>query len=627
MDFINPNFPAIHPPVKFTTRGTPYLQSPGIVLLGKTQVDLSGVQPYIDGYDQELGFGDYLQDPPVATPEALLKFAGQLCYMSLGPKRTWNRDTPKYLQHIKQSGHGCYDSETDVLTSDGWVSWPDVTGQHKLATLDKHGSIRYLHPISITSTSYSGRMYRTEGSGVDLLVTPNHNMFVCKTTTSHGRKRNWADYQLIKAEDLNHISHAYLKTGDWIEESSPSHEHISINISRLLGFSIGDGYYPGNGNQVRFHLRRERKISWLEQLVSELGWSISIRGDHFSVDIPDSMVYLFKQIYDNRREKQIPQHMLTNCNPYVLRGLYEGLMQSDGHEGATGDSFDTTSDILADQFQQLCLHIGLAANVCCTYDKSQRQSSYGDKTLIRLSVIRRNLRPEVNKWKDQVGKTSWVENWTGDVYCAEMPHDTMRVLYVRRDGQPVWCGNSVLEHVNLSFLFYGVSRSLTHELVRHRAGMAFSQVSQRYVDGKSLRFVERPEYAADPGMHIEFEQRIDFFAAEYKLMTDMLYQKQTAGLPELVGEHKTDLRKKINQCARSLLPNETEAPIVVTMNGRALRHVLEMRAAAPAETEIRKLFAGVFTVAKEVVPILLDDYAEEALLDGTVALATPYCKV
>jgi thymidylate synthase (FAD) len=67
---------------------------------------------------------------------------------------------------------------------------------------------------------------------------------------------------------------------------------------------------------------------------------------------------------------------------------------------------------------------------------------------------------------------------------------------------------SVLEHANYSLLLYGVSRSLTHELVRHRAGFAFSQLSQRYVSGKVLRFVERPEYQKDELLHRRFLSRI-----------------------------------------------------------------------------------------------------------------------
>src|SRR4051812_21602145 len=81
---------------------------------------------------------------------------------------------------------------------------------------------------------------------------------------------------------------------------------------------------------------------------------------------------------------------------------------------------------------------------------------------------------------------------------------------------------SVIEHANFSFLLYGVSRSLTHELVRHRAGVGFSQVSQRYVSGSVLRFVERPEYQEDPELHRRFEERADRAAAEYEAMADRL---------------------------------------------------------------------------------------------------------
>ncbi|HET9927278.1 MAG TPA: FAD-dependent thymidylate synthase, partial [Rubrobacter sp.] len=74
---------------------------------------------------------------------------------------------------------------------------------------------------------------------------------------------------------------------------------------------------------------------------------------------------------------------------------------------------------------------------------------------------------------------------------------------------------SVLEHSSFSFLLYGISRSVTHELVRHRAGAAFSQISQRYVSGSVLRFVERPEYQEDGELHRLFGERADRAAAEY----------------------------------------------------------------------------------------------------------------
>lgn len=186
---------------------------------------------------------------------------------------------------------------------------------------------------------------------------------------------------------------------------------------------------------------------------------------------------------------------------------------------------------------------------------------------------------------------------------------------------------SVFEHANFSFLLYGISRSVTHELVRHRAGLGFSQQSQRYISGRMLRFVERPEYAIDEALHAQFLQRIDRAAAEYAAITERILEMQHAGTQLLTAEARTDLRKKVQQTARSVLPNETEAPIVVTGNARAWRHVISMRASAHAETEIRELAVRVFLCLYLTDPILFSDYTLEKLPDGTFTVKTEFEKI
>ncbi len=181
---------------------------------------------------------------------------------------------------------------------------------------------------------------------------------------------------------------------------------------------------------------------------------------------------------------------------------------------------------------------------------------------------------------------------------------------------------SVLEHSNFSFLLYGISRSVTHELVRHRAGAAFSQISQRYVSGAVLRFVERPEYQEDGELHRTFEERADRAAAEYEAMAELLLERQEGGASMLTADYRTDARKKVQQTARSLLPNETEAPMVFTGNVRALRHIIEMRADAHAESEIRNLALRLFLCLRTVDPILFGDYELGELPDGTYTVST-----
>lgn len=186
---------------------------------------------------------------------------------------------------------------------------------------------------------------------------------------------------------------------------------------------------------------------------------------------------------------------------------------------------------------------------------------------------------------------------------------------------------SVMEHANFSFLIWGVSRSFTHELVRHRVGCAYSQVSQRYVSGRVLRFVERKEYQGDKHLHKLFEERIDRAHREYSEMADYLYAKQEKGYKILSGEQKTDLRKKVQQVSRSLLPNETEAPIVVTANVRAWRHMINMRASDHAEVEIRNVFFNIYKILKNISPMLFKDFKIVHLADSTYCVKTGFPKV
>jgi thymidylate synthase (FAD) len=194
---------------------------------------------------------------------------------------------------------------------------------------------------------------------------------------------------------------------------------------------------------------------------------------------------------------------------------------------------------------------------------------------------------------------------------------------------------SVLEHANYTFLIYGVSRSLTHELVRHRAGLAYSQQSQRYVSGNLIRFVERKEYQLDEELHKLFEERIDRVKKEYEIIYEKLKQKQENKKLKILGQSNlednshlnTELRKKINQTARSVFTNETEAPIVVTANIRAWRHTIEMRANNYAETEIRDLFFKIFLCLRIVEPILFEDYEIVVYDDGLYGVNTKWKKV
>jgi len=180
---------------------------------------------------------------------------------------------------------------------------------------------------------------------------------------------------------------------------------------------------------------------------------------------------------------------------------------------------------------------------------------------------------------------------------------------------------SVLEHAVWNFVFTGVSRSLTHELVRHRAGFGFSQLSQRFVDESIAEYVEPDVIANDPQAHAVW---LDAIAGAHQA-----YMTLVAKLAEHYQEEpdRTLRRKLARQAARSVLPNATETKIFVTANARALRHFIEMRASRHAEVEIRKLAVQVLRIMQAEAPNLFGDYQLTALPDGTFEATTPHRKV
>ena len=180
---------------------------------------------------------------------------------------------------------------------------------------------------------------------------------------------------------------------------------------------------------------------------------------------------------------------------------------------------------------------------------------------------------------------------------------------------------SVLEHAVWNFLFTGVSRSLTHELIRHRAGFGYSQLSQRYVDESVAEYVEPDCIAADPELHRLWLDAVAHSHQAYVRLCEKL-QETFRDEPD-----RTLRRKLARQAARSVLPNATETKIFVSANARALRHFIELRASRHAETEVRKLAVQVLKIMQREAPNLFHDYQLVPLADGTFEAVTPHRKV
>ncbi|WHT20999.1 FAD-dependent thymidylate synthase [Crossiella sp. CA-258035] len=154
---------------------------------------------------------------------------------------------------------------------------------------------------------------------------------------------------------------------------------------------------------------------------------------------------------------------------------------------------------------------------------------------------------------------------------------------------------SVLEHASVTFYIESVSRSLSHELVRHRH-LSFSQLSQRYVDESEADFVMPPAVAHGMAWEAEksFSQATRTAQIAYQAIVDVLVGQ---GLP----------RKQAREAARSVLPNATETKLVVTGNLRAWRDVLRKRWHVAADAEIRALAGEILRHLREIAPASVQD--------------------
>ena len=166
-----------------------------------------------------------------------------------------------------------------------------------------------------------------------------------------------------------------------------------------------------------------------------------------------------------------------------------------------------------------------------------------------------------------------------------------------------------------------MSRSFTHELVRHRAGFGYSQLSQRYVDESTANFIEPDVIAEDEHLHARWLRAIKAAHEAYVELVEGLAAKYK-DVPD-----RTQRRKLARQAARSVLPNATETMIFVTANARALRHFVEMRASEWAEVEIRKVALEILGIMQKEAPSMFGDYRVVELPDGTQVARTEHEKV
>jgi thymidylate synthase (FAD) len=230
---------------------------------------------------------------------------------------------------------------------------------------------------------------------------------------------------------------------------------------------------------------------------------------------------------------------------------------------------------------------------------------------------------ELARYLREVGGESWLERLDrGDLDAQNLAEFAGRLCYrsfepglnpnvVRiRENQDDYLRNilasahgSVLEHVSFSFVLHNVSRVLTHELVRHRPGVAISQESLRFVRLDELPFWF-PEWAQADEELMKRATAVLEQLEQFQLWMAGHFGLDEEGVPFSEKKHRTSFMRRF-------APEGLATGLVWTANVRTLRHTIEARTAAGAEEEIRLLFQRIGELMREEAPALFGDYVVE----------------
>ena len=157
---------------------------------------------------------------------------------------------------------------------------------------------------------------------------------------------------------------------------------------------------------------------------------------------------------------------------------------------------------------------------------------------------------------------------------------------------------SVLEHSSVTFALVDVSRVLTHELVRHRVGTAYSQESGRYVRTDVIKMYIPLEISENEELLAEFLHTVEMIEKQYKKL------ELISGVDKMSDFGK---KKRLTSALRRILPEGRANSIIVTMNHRTIRHLIQLRTSVHAEVEIREAFAQLYSIIRPVFPAIYDD--------------------
>ena len=364
---------------------------------------------------------------------------------------------------------GCYDDATEVLTYRGWKLWEEVTEEDQLATL-QGGQLRFEKPSKIVVYDYTGPMIYWHNQTLDICVTPNHQMYV---NSQFDARKGVENFKFVLAEDCTQAQYALQRTAVWegrpVSEFSVEgynytrggkQDDFIFNAeawARFLGFYIAEGW--SSDGQVCVAQSHHEKATKAESLIRDLKIPYSRKENYFVFNNPALAQHL--KPLGRSWEKWVPQY-IKDSPKEIIEAFLQGYALGDGHTFAKGYRiFYTCNERLAGDVQELLLKIGRIGIVKCR-DRRERSNTAPDGHEIIAKRLSYEVLERVEKsrsWLDKRDRA--IINYSGKVYCATVSSHT---LFVRRNGKPLWCGNTTVRLTKKSKLFDKVLKPLTKYL-------------------------------------------------------------------------------------------------------------------------------------------------------------------
>ncbi len=399
--------------------------------------------------------------------------------------------------------HQCYDSETEILTTDGWKPFPKLTDEDEVMSMDSEtGDTGWTRPSAVQEYNYSGEMVTVSNRRVDLKVTPNHRTLIGTSWAQDGQKTFDNRREIVEANQLgDEYQYPCFFTAfpSWEGESettfelpSCEHGHNHAQVVQLASRSIPMdswvrffGWWLAEGtvgkaeqtNNVRLY---QSDAGPLVEMFERIGFNREKVRHHTDpkqeyVEITDHQLATYLRQFKDR--KRIPEWM-RNLDQDHLGVLLDALIEGDGTENGQGWTYYTSDPGLADDVQEIALKLGFSAT-SHSLDRSE-EDNHQTRREYRVS-INPTWCVQANQDDDAFGR----EQYDGSVYCCTVDGG---LVLVRRDGAPVWCGNSK-----------------SHDAANLRLAHSQFDIPVSDVRTAITYGTETPETAADPRLATRFD--------------------------------------------------------------------------------------------------------------------------